>query len=75
MAQRRRDLHNTSINIAAALAGQCAFTHVATGRVCHLPHRHPGPCELRDLAAPTADINGRRSTSDEATPDPDEEQS
>ena len=46
LIQRRLDLHNTSINFAAAVAGQCGFTHVSSGRVCRLPHRHPGPCEL-----------------------------
>jgi hypothetical protein len=74
-AQRRRDLHNTSINVAAAIAGQCGFTHVASGRVCHLPHGHPGPCDLRYLAAPTADANRQRGTSRYATPDPCEEHS
>jgi hypothetical protein len=39
LAQRRLDLHNTSINFAAAVAGRC----VASGRVCRLPHRHPEP--------------------------------
>jgi hypothetical protein len=57
MAQRRRDLHNTSINIAAALAGQCGFTHVASGRVCHLPQGHTGPCDLRYLTARTPDTH------------------
>jgi hypothetical protein len=42
----RRDLHNTSVNFDAAIAGQCGFTHIASGRVCRLPHRHPGPCDL-----------------------------
>lgn len=46
-APQRRDLHNNNINYAAAMAGYCAVTHVATGRVCLLPHRHPGPCQLR----------------------------
>jgi hypothetical protein len=72
VAQRRRDLHNTSINVAAAIAGQCGFTHVASGRVCHLPHRHPGPC---DLVAPTADADRRRRTPHDAAPDPRQEQS
>lgn len=50
-AQARRDLHNASINFDVAVGGWCAFTHVASGRVCRLPHRHPGPCELRHLAS------------------------
>jgi hypothetical protein len=47
LAMDRRDLHNTSINFDAAIAGQCGFTHIASGRVCRLPHRHSGPCDLR----------------------------
>jgi hypothetical protein len=50
-AQRRLDLHNTSIDFAAASAGQCGFTHLGSGRVCRLPHRHHGPCDLRNNAA------------------------
>jgi hypothetical protein len=42
----RRDLHNASTHFAAALAGRCAFTHLASGRVCLLLYRHPGPCQL-----------------------------
>ena len=47
-ARRRLDLHNISINFAAASAGRCGFTHLDTGRVCRLPHRHPGGCELQN---------------------------
>jgi hypothetical protein len=47
-ARRRLDLHNISIDFAAASAGRCGFTHLASGRVCLLPHRHPGPCRLKD---------------------------
>ena len=42
----RRDLHNSSVSFAAAVAGRCGFTHLASGRVCLLRHRHPGPCYL-----------------------------
>lgn len=45
--QRRRDRHNTSVDFAAATEGLCGFTHMPTGRTCRLPHRHPGPCDLR----------------------------
>jgi hypothetical protein len=45
---RRLDLHNISIDLAAARAGRCGFTHLATGRACQLPHRHPDSCELRE---------------------------
>ena len=50
LAERRRDLHNTSINFDLAVAGRCGFTHIPSGRVCQLPYRHPGPCTLRYLA-------------------------
>ena len=45
--QSRLDLHNISINFAAASRGRCGFTHLDSGRVCQLPHRHRGPCDLR----------------------------
>jgi hypothetical protein len=47
-ARGRLDLHNISIDFAAASVGRCGFTHLDTGRVCQLPHRHPGPCQLQD---------------------------
>jgi hypothetical protein len=55
-ARRRLDLHNITIDFAAASAGRCGFTHLASGRVCLLPHRHQGPCQLEDqqLAAERA---------------------
>jgi hypothetical protein len=46
--RRRLDLHNISIDFAAARAGRCGFTHLDSGRVCQLPHRHHGPCQLQD---------------------------
>jgi hypothetical protein len=42
---QRLDLHNASIDFRAASAGQCGFTHLASGRICRLPHRHLGPCD------------------------------
>jgi hypothetical protein len=45
--QERRDLHNVSIDFAAASQGLCGFSHMPSGRVCRLPYRHPGPCDLR----------------------------
>jgi hypothetical protein len=42
----RRDLHNSSVNFAAAAAGHCGALHLASGRVCLLPHRHSGPCRF-----------------------------
>jgi hypothetical protein len=53
--QRRLDLHNISIDFTAASAGRCGFTHLATGRVCQLPHRHQGFVSCRTTArTPTA---------------------
>jgi hypothetical protein len=46
-AQSRLDLHNININFAAASRGRCGFTHLDSGRVCQLRHRHRGPCDLR----------------------------
>ena len=43
----RLDLHNISINFAAASRGRCGFTHLDRGWVSQLPHRHRGPCDLR----------------------------
>jgi hypothetical protein len=45
-ALERRDLHNSSINLEAALAGHCAFTHLASGRVCRLPYGHANSCRF-----------------------------
>src|SRR5215204_5685400 len=36
-AGRRLDLHNISIDFAAASAGRCGFTHLDSGRVRQLP--------------------------------------
>ena len=46
----RLDLHNVSVDIVAAEAGRCGFTHLASGRVCLRPHRHPGPCQPQRTA-------------------------
>jgi hypothetical protein len=46
--RRRLDLHNINVDFAVARSGGCGFTHLDTGRVCHLPHRHAGPCQFRD---------------------------
>jgi hypothetical protein len=48
--RQRLDLHNASIDVAAATAGKCGFTHLPSGRTCQLPHRHPGPCNLQHQA-------------------------
>jgi hypothetical protein len=43
-AVRRRDLHNPSTDVTAAMAGRCGFRHLASGRVCLLPYGHPDGC-------------------------------
>ena len=45
--QQRLDLHNISIDFAAARDGRCGFTHLDTSRICLVPHRHRGPCQLQ----------------------------
>jgi hypothetical protein len=49
--RQRLDLHNASIDFAAATAGQCGFTHLPSGGICRLPHRHIGPCQLKHQAS------------------------
>jgi hypothetical protein len=63
-AQSRKDLHNSSVDFAAAIAGKCGFTHVPTGRACLLPYRHAGLCELHSQVT---DVSPNR-TSDDANP-------
>jgi hypothetical protein len=46
----RLDLHNVSIDIVAAEAGRCGITHLASGRVCLRPPRHPGSCHPESIA-------------------------
>ena len=55
--RQRLDLHNISIDFAAACAGRCGFTHLDSGRVCLLSHRHGSPCQLED---PPLGRRGRR---------------
>jgi hypothetical protein len=45
--QSRLDLHNISINFAAASQGRCSFTHLDSGR---LPAPAPAPRTLRPAA-------------------------
>ena len=46
-SRKRLDLHNSNIDFDAANAGRCGVTHLQTGRVCRLPHRHQSPCQLQ----------------------------
>ncbi|HEV2886633.1 MAG TPA: hypothetical protein VGX49_06970 [Jatrophihabitans sp.] len=43
----REESHNSQINTAVAQAHRCGMTHLASGRVCLLPERHPGSCDFR----------------------------
>lgn len=45
--RRRLDLHNISIDFAAAGAGRCGFTHLDSGRVPALPPA-PRPLSLQE---------------------------
>jgi hypothetical protein len=40
-------VHNSEVNTVAAEADLCGMTHLATGRLCLLPKRHPGGCDFR----------------------------
>ena len=42
----RRDLHNSSIDFGAAMAGRCGFRHLASGRVCLLAYGHREGCRF-----------------------------
>lgn len=46
--RRRLDLHNISIDLAAAHAGGCGYTLLDIGPGLQLPHRYDGPCQLQD---------------------------
>lgn len=45
--QVRAESHNSQINTAAAQAHRCGMTHLASGRICLLPERHPGSCDFQ----------------------------
>ena len=42
----RLDLHTSAIDECAAAQHQCGMRHLASGRVCRLPERHPGSCRF-----------------------------
>ncbi len=50
--RQRLDLHNPSIDFAAASAGQCGFTHLPTGGICRLPYQHLSSCQPKHQADP-----------------------
>lgn len=56
----RPDLRSLHVREDVARTGRCGNVHLATGRTCILPERHPGSCDfvgpddakgLGDLAA------------------------
>lgn len=57
----RAEGHNSQINTAAAQAHRCGMTHLATGRICLLPERHPGSCDFQqrqnDVEVPPGDTD------------------
>jgi hypothetical protein len=50
--RERLDLHNRHCHPDTARAGQCGEIHLATGRICQLPARHPGSCRFQPAPAP-----------------------
>ena len=42
----RLEAHNAAVDEEHAQAGACALVHLPTGRVCTLPHNHPGSCQF-----------------------------
>lgn len=50
--------HNSEINTTAAMAHRCGMTHLASGRLCLLPERHPGSCDFVEPADVEAKIAG-----------------
>jgi hypothetical protein len=67
----RLDVHNTSVNEAAARAGRCGTVHLPTGRMCRLPSLHEGACQLAftDPAIPAL-ADAHRQASVGAPPGP-----
>lgn len=45
-AAERLDLHNVGVHTDVATHGLCGNLHLATGRTCRRPARHPGACEF-----------------------------
>ena len=58
-ARRLLDLHNISIDSMPPVGiGLCGFTHLDSSRICQLPHRHHGPCQLQDQRQDTERLAG-----------------
>lgn len=48
----RLDVHNSSVDEAAAAAGQCGALDLASGRMCRLPALHRGGCDFQAPEGP-----------------------
>lgn len=57
------EVHNASVNEAAARKGECAHVHLPTGRMCTLPFGHSGSCEF--IAAEAADASRAHGRTDQ----------
>jgi hypothetical protein len=42
----RPDLRSFHVREDVAMEGRCGNLHLATGRTCILPERHPGSCDF-----------------------------
>ena len=56
------EMHNASVDEDAARQGACAQVHLPTGRMCILPHGHPGSCHFIPADAAYASLPPDRST-------------
>jgi hypothetical protein len=45
-AGERLDLRSLHVREDVARTGRCGNVHLATGRTCILPERHPGSCDF-----------------------------
>ena len=56
------EMHNASVDEDAARQGACAQVHLPTGRMCILPHGHPGSCDFIPADAAYVSLPAHRST-------------
>ena len=56
------EMHNASVDEVAARQGACAQVHLPTGRMCILPHGHPGSCDFIPADAAYVSLPAHRST-------------
>ena len=60
----RLDIHNAQVNTAAAMRHLCGMTHLASGRLCLLPERHPARATSAFLPTPAGPSRTSRRTTD-----------